>query len=727
MSNQLLNKLKMIDNSRQRLKNILADKNILASNNSLPGLVEMVSDLYPKDYTSIGWDGVPEEAEPDHYITPVDFNDIYNSDTDKDDYPNVAMYIISVNDGDISTLRAGVLNGFQYYKYSDTKTLVSASNYNNTVHTWDETKDVIANGKKYRWVMCYGNTTNRSLDYEANYVNLEAMIVFKGTYNSIGWRGNSSAPKYTEIMEGCILNDNGSNLDQGGITSSDNGYECPSPETFICNAQRAYLTDGLFQNCRNLKFVKITSERVTAENRHNYTFAGCYSLRYVYFRKVAGFDEYTFRYVHDCYVQVDESNGNYFARPSNYIGPFSQSDGIRLRVGSMNNTGKFATERDGIAFAKNMEIEIGDIHNDIYSNAFNQYLINAIGIKITGTIYGGVNENSFLNAPIYGRITFGNTSSDKSIKGSSFAGCTVSQIDMSNSNITTIDNNAFERCLYLSSVILGNKLTTLGSYLFLDCMNLKSIVIPDSVSAISPDTFRESRIENITMGRGITTLPDNLFRHTSTLQNVTLADNLVNLGIYCFAFCGKLKSLVVPESVTKIPNYCFYESGIEELTFLGKIKTIGESSFDNCTNLKNIDISELETCGANAFRGAHIQNLVIPKTLITYATTSFEYIPELVIFENGFVPNTDIILAGTDINNDTILDVLFSLPDISESTNRTLTISPTKYNGIRAIGYTYYDGIKNRKIAITEDGLSWDDSGTTTVNEYVTAKNWNIV
>lgn len=360
MSNTLLNKLKLVNSSRERLKTILEGKSITGVT-SLPALVESVNELYPKDYVDPEWDGVPEQAEPEYWKPEFDYNSVYTDDTSKDAYTNVAMFIINVNDGDVSTLPANVFNGFSYFKYSDTDTLVAANtNYRNTSHIWDKTKDIELNGVKYRWVMGYSNLSTQGVSIYSNSVNVEDVIIFKGTYTTLS---TVAYAKYVEVMADCTF------------TSTISAYISTDMlnhiKTFICNADSIYyLANSAFFNCYNLAFCKITSSLSIAEGTETYsenTFTYCYGLRYLYINECVQFYGYAFRNIHECYIQINKCIGAYLGYSgSNYLNqraPFNYMHDVKLRIGTINSTGYLWYNSDDTSCSpRNLEIEIDTIN-----------------------------------------------------------------------------------------------------------------------------------------------------------------------------------------------------------------------------------------------------------------------------------------------------------------------------------------------------------------------------
>lgn len=80
--------------------------------------------------------------------------------------------------------------------------------------------------------------------------------------------------------------------------------------------------------------------------------------------------------------------------------------------------------------------------------------------------------------------------------------CYVPNIIIPNS-VTSIANNAFQKCTNLTSVTVPNSVTSIGNYAFAGCTNLKSITIPSSVTSVSDNAFQGSlNITDIQLGQG---------------------------------------------------------------------------------------------------------------------------------------------------------------------------------------------------------------------------------
>ena len=721
MSNSMINKLKIIDNSRQRLKNILESKDVAPSSNSLPALVESVNYLYKKDYKEQIWNGLNYEPEPNYFVPGFDFNSVYENDVDKANYTGVVLFLINVNNSDVATLPQNAINSGQKYKFSDTQTLQNpARNTESPSHTWDKSKDIVGtDGCKYRWILVYTNSTTSIMDYQGAYLIAEAMIVFKGTFAGIGWRDNYSAPKYTEIKPGVIVN--------GGLSRDDSSAINTNPRTVIINADVCNLNHGIFWNCINLEYVRITCEPYTSD-LWSYQFSGCESLKYVKINKCPGWYENTFNGVTNCYIEVGEMTTTTGYERADRYPALSQTEGIRLKIGTINGDLRYlAGNRDGLAHTKNSYVDIDTINGSISGSAFSQDLFRSSHVKI-GTVNGGIGSYAFNNCILAPEIKIGSiNSADYTIGEYAFTRSTIQKVDMTGSRITSIGNNCFENCQQLNTLTIGEKVVSLGNYFITGCVNLHTLNIPDGVKSLSELTFIYSELQNVNIGNGITALPTNLFRYVGTIQSVALPDTLQSIGSYCFAYCTDLKEILLPANIDTIPEYAFYRSGIQKVSSVSPIKYLNRYAFAGCKSLTEFDMSGLEEVQTRAFEGTNITNFKLPKSLTAYDTESFAYIHKHLDFDTEFVPSGNISLAGTDIHDENILDTLYKLPDLTGSTSYTITMYPTMYNGSTTSGYRYYYGIINRTITVNANGIVWDDSGSQTVAQYVASKNWTIV
>ena len=115
--------------------------------------------------------------------------------------------------------------------------------------------------------------------------------------------------------------------------------------------------------------------------------------------------------------------------------------------------------------------------------------------------------------------------------------------------------------------------TSIGDEAFSRCIGLTSITIPDSVTSIGNSAF--SRCIGLT--------------------SITIPDSVTSIGNSAFSRCTGLTSITIPSSVTSIENMAFYKcTGLTSITIPSSVTSIGNSAFSGCTNLTNVKYTGTE-------------------------------------------------------------------------------------------------------------------------------------
>lgn len=169
----------------------------------------------------------------------------------------------------------------------------------------------------------------------------------------------------------------------------------------------------------------------------------------------------------------------------------------------------------------------------------------------------------------------------------------LSEVDLP-SGLNEIGSSAFQMCNSLEHVTLPFGLTTIGSSAFTSCSNLKSISIPDSVTVIKNNAFGYcTSLTSVTLPPDITTISDHLFNN-SGIVSINIPDGVKKIESSAFLSCSKLTNVVIPDSVTTMQWNCF----------------------QYCSELKSIDLSNVEYVDNSAFMYSGIESLYIPAQLI---------------------------------------------------------------------------------------------------------------
>lgn len=191
--------------------------------------------------------------------------------------------------------------------------------------------------------------------------------------------------------------------------------------------------------------------------------------------------------------------------------------------------------------------------------------------------------------------------------------------------VTTINNNAFLGCPYLTTVNIPSSVKTIGEKAFYSCYDITSIVIPPSVTTIAASTFMYcTSLTSITIPPTVTTIGDSAFAKCSRLQTMVIPPSVTTIGNNAYDGCSNLDTISIPSSVISIglvafggcwglidvdlnnPNYsslnnviynkdktkiiqCRY-SKTDKFVIPSSVTSIGNSAFWGCTSLSTISI-----------------------------------------------------------------------------------------------------------------------------------------
>lgn len=154
--------------------------------------------------------------------------------------------------------------------------------------------------------------------------------------------------------------------------------------------------------------------------------------------------------------------------------------------------------------------------------------------------------------------------------------------------VTCIANDAFSRCIGLTSVAIPIGVTNIGERAFYNCSDLTSVTVPSSVKQIGKGAFfgcnglTEVRIDDLTAWC-------NIIFGSENANPLILSPDL-------YLKDEKITKLVIPNDVKNVLRYAFY--GCTNLTSLivsSNVTSIGRCAFQNCSGLGAVHIPECVT------------------------------------------------------------------------------------------------------------------------------------
>ncbi len=165
-------------------------------------------------------------------------------------------------------------------------------------------------------------------------------------------------------------------------------------------------------------------------------------------------------------------------------------------------------------------------------------------------------------------------------------------------NLYKISEDAFYRCVNLSSISFGKNIQFIGSAAFAHTA-IKSVVIPDSVIEIGESVFLECHsLTSVKLGKMMTEIPESMFNSCYSLNEIEWAGNIVSIGQSAFrntAFSNidmpNLIEFIFPDSVTEISDYVFEDcESLEKVTIGNGINKLPAYLFQDCANLNTLTI-----------------------------------------------------------------------------------------------------------------------------------------
>lgn len=112
----------------------------------------------------------------------------------------------------------------------------------------------------------------------------------------------------------------------------------------------------------------------------------------------------------------------------------------------------------------------------------------------------------------------------------------------------------------------------------------------------------------------------------SLITKVVIGDGVTTIGDSAFAGLDYLEEVVIPEGLEKIGNKAFYYSGFDSITIPNSVVSIGDSAFQDCLGLKEVEIGNgVTSIGDKAFCGCSLMGKIdLPNNLEYIGESAFE-------------------------------------------------------------------------------------------------------
>ncbi len=362
------------------------------------------------------------------------------------------------------------------------------------------------------------------------------------------------------------------------------------------------------------------------------------------------------------------------------------------------------------------------------------------------------------------------------ISNYAFDGCDLLSSINIPSSLIYIDNYAFNNCARLTELDFSNSnLTTIGSYAFKGCVNLTDLYLPDTIETFDNTAIVDLNLNyndvdgahylgnanspsvvlvNVDYDAEEVYVPDtckvifnDVFKYRSDLRSLRLPASYVlpyNSLYACeslesieanFAYgfrlndflgssyVSQLKKIVLCEGYTYVySRFAYGLTNLESVTIPDSVTKIGQYAFYNCGSLTELNISEdnqIATVETYAFYNSGITNFVVGTKCKTFGSNAFYYATNLKTIYN--LGSLSIVAGATNYGYlayyaTNIFDDLKLLP-YTQFTYGDFTVSITsdvvtieKYNGtasdVTVPSEIEYNGYVYDKIIIGDNAFT---------------------
>ncbi len=205
-----------------------------------------------------------------------------------------------------------------------------------------------------------------------------------------------------------------------------------------------------------------------------------------------------------------------------------------------------------------------------------------------------------------------------------------------NEGITKISAYAFDNMGSADTIVIPSTVTEIGEEAF-RYYHAENLVIPDSVRKLGSRAFAEGNMKTVTLGKGLTEIPDWCFNNCIYLAgNIAIPEGVTRIGERAFAlYPGEgveipERTVTLPQSLKEIGSYVFLNNiNLKSVTplFPDGLERVGEYAFQNCSSMSGtLTLHDELILGIGSFKNCRslTGKLTVPGTI--WAGTDMHYV-----------------------------------------------------------------------------------------------------
>lgn len=438
-----------------------------------------------------------------------------------------------------------------------------------------------------------------------------------------------------------------------------------------------------FSNCSSLS--KVTLPR-SVESLLAYSFENCPSLRKISMPDSVGYiDEKAFYLSNGAKIEFTDANGNNTNTVNvSDVNDAANEDGANVSE-SENGNSTESTNNESLTEFSNDDNQNLTLQPEGYtpSRSGSSNWINVINSRDFA-------DNKINNELGSGLIVGGNAMfimrTDIPLKGFDIESAENEDMQALSGGNTSLKGDTFEIINGVLASYNGNEelvqipenVTRIGERAFYKNNTVKDVFIPSSVKVIDDFAFARSSVEVVDIPEGVERIGYAAFYQCPNLNkpNIPSSINRIDLGAFdgskfytewqsdaidgpyftvgnglIIGYKGNGGNIEIPEGTTQICAGSFDSNdSITSLLIPSTVKRIGEDAFNECTNLKNLTLSEgITEIEDRAFGNTALSIVSLPDTIESLGLGCFD------TTGNGS-PLKTVILSGLNIPNVTYND-----------------------------------------------------------------------
>lgn len=165
--------------------------------------------------------------------------------------------------------------------------------------------------------------------------------------------------------------------------------------------------------------------------------------------------------------------------------------------------------------------------------------------------------------------------------------------------------------------IVKSGITHLGARTFVLAESLTSVELPEGLLSIGVSCFNQTGLKSIQFPSTLQKIDDNAFWRGQIAGDVHIPESVTAIGKHVFNKCP-ITSVNLPEGLQVLGGGAFSETKLTEMPEIPESITVLDSTFQGCTDIKEVTIPSQVTDISGAFAGTGISTVTIPYQVTNY-------------------------------------------------------------------------------------------------------------